>query len=97
MTLLKSVFVRLYLIAMFAALIFALLIASSSPFAGVYLVILTLPWSYILVAGLDFFGIQDTVPVLLKILLLAICSIINAYFLYYIEIVLPEQYQKKES
>lgn len=92
MTLLKSVFVRIYLIAMFAALIFALLIASSSPFAGVYLVILTLPWSYILIAGLDYFGIQDVFPALPRILFLTFGSIINAYCLYYIEIVLPKKH-----
>jgi len=97
MILLKSIFVRIYLIAVIAALIFALFIATSSPFAGVYLVILTLPWSFILVAGLDFFGIQDVFPAIPRILFLMFGTIINAYCLYYIEMIWPKQYQKKEK
>lgn len=73
-----------YLSMVIAALIFALVNLTKSAFAGVYLVTLTIPWSFAFSAILDRLGILDSVPIVLKFLIFILFAIINASLIYFI-------------
>ncbi len=76
--------VLIYILLVFAALIFAVVNLTKSAFAGLYLVVLTLPWSFAFAALLDKLGIQDSVPITLKLLTHVILAIVNASLIYFI-------------
>ncbi len=75
----------IYLLMVFAALIFAVINLTKSAFAGLYLLVFTAPWSFILTGLLDHFRIQDSVPVIIKFILLLFFAFINAGLIYCID------------
>lgn len=73
------VFVSLFYVSFM--LIFA---TTRAEFAGIYLFVLTLPWSLAMTILLDYFRIQDMVPIILKFVLFVLFAAVNASFIYYI-------------
>ncbi len=53
-----------------------------SEFAGLYLITLTLPWSILETMLLDYLHIQDSVPIVIKIISLIVFGVINALIIY---------------
>ena len=76
------IFVQIYAILVIVAFLFLILMIKKTAFAGVYLVLLTLPWSIFLSRLLDFYGIQDSVPIIVKLVLFIFFALPNALILY---------------
>lgn len=81
-------FVMIYILLLIVATAFAFFMITYNPskseFVGVYMLILTLPWGIFLTLILDYFNMIDSISVSIKIVLLLICSIPNAFILYFI-------------
>lgn len=79
-------FAAAYLLIVTVAFLFVLFMMmfnpSKSEFSGLYLIITTLPWSLFLTQLLDRVGMQDSIPILLKLMLLMLFGVLNAIFLY---------------
>ncbi|HUJ18129.1 MAG TPA: hypothetical protein VL197_09060 [Nitrospirota bacterium] len=75
----------IYLLMVSAALIFGVINLTKSAFAGLYLVVLTAPWSFILTGLLDYFRVQDSVPIIIKFIFLLFFAFINAGLIYCID------------
>lgn len=77
-----------YITLVLPALIFLVFMLISdtagSELAGVYLVILTLPWSIFLTIALDFLHIQDSLPIAIKMLMLVFFAFVNAFIIYFV-------------
>jgi len=74
------IFVKIYAILVIVAFLFLILMIKKTAFAGLYLGLLTLPWSIFLSRLLDFYGMH--VPVIIIIVLFIFCAIPNALILY---------------
>lgn len=78
----------IYLLASAAALAFMLYVRISDPmhseFSGLFLVILTLPWSLLSVLLIDSIGIMDTFGLIAPLVALLFCVAINAGILYWV-------------
>ncbi len=77
-----------YMVLVLPALIFLIFMLIShtaeSEFAGVYLVILTLPWSIFLTIILDTLHIQDSTPIAIKMLILIFFAFVNTFIIYFV-------------
>jgi hypothetical protein len=73
---------KIYLLLVLAALVFAVIALKKTAFAGLYLMLLTIPWSFITTELLDSFHIQDSVPILVKLGILLLAAVLNAIILY---------------
>lgn len=77
-----------YMVLVLPALIFLVFMlifhTDKSEFAGVYLVILALPWSIFLTIALDFLHIQDSLPIAIKMLILIFFTFVNAFIIYFV-------------
>ena len=71
-----------YLLMVFAALFFAVINLTKSAFTGIYLVTLTIPWSFAFTAILDQLKIQDSVPIFMKYFVLLLFAAINVSLIY---------------
>ena len=78
------IFVQIYAVLVIVAFLFLILMIKKTAFAGLYLGLLTLPWSIFLSRLLDSYGIQDSIPIIIKIILFIFCALPNALILYYI-------------
>ncbi len=76
--------VKSYLLLVLAALVFTLIALKKTAFAGLYLLLLTLPWSILSTKLMDGLHIQDSVPIVIKIGISILESFLNAGILYVI-------------
>ncbi len=74
--------VKIYVAVFLTSLIFLILTLKTTPFAGVFVVILTLPWSIISTLLFDYLGIMDSIPTLIKIIVSILEASLNAFILY---------------
>jgi len=79
---LGTIFVKIYAALVIVAFLFLIVMIKKSPFAGVYLVLLTFPWSFFLSSFLDFYRIQDSIPLLINLFLSVSCALPNAVIVY---------------
>ncbi len=83
-----AIFAGIYLCVSAVALGFMLYLLIFDPahseFSGLYLVILTLPWSGLSVRIIDYFGIMDTFGLVIPLSTLLLCVTINTVILYWI-------------
>lgn len=77
------IFATTYLLLVLAALMFLFLMLRKTAFAGVYILVLTFPWSFVIFWILDLLGVIDSVFLVIKVLIFIICAILNASILYY--------------
>lgn len=80
------IFVSIYIVLVIVATFFLIIMLGSYPakseFSAVYIGILTLPWSILILALLDYWGIMTSTSIVAMILIGS--AIINAVILYWI-------------
>ncbi len=73
---------KCYLLLVLIALVFTLIVMKESALAGIYLLVLTMPWSFMTTALLDKLHIQDSIPIAIKLGILIAEAFVNASILY---------------
>lgn len=79
-----SIYLTLVIMALVYFIVMITLYTMEAEFSGLYIVILTLPWSIIVVLLLDNFRMIDSITLTTKVLLFLGCAIPNAFILYWI-------------
>jgi len=74
--------VAIYATLAIAAYIFLVLQINDTPFAGIYITLLTAPWSFIETEVLDHFGVIDKISIATKNVSLVMYVILNALIIY---------------
>lgn len=82
----RVIFVAVYAILVIIALTYLLVMLSYYPekseFAGIYIGVLTFPWSFAIVSTLDTARMIDKIPLSINISIFVGCAILNAFILY---------------
>ena len=83
----RIILVAVYAILVIIALTYLIIMLSYYPekseFAGIYIGMLTFPWSFAIVSALDTARMIDKIPLSINISIFIGCAILNAFILYW--------------